>query len=101
MGDERAVTSMHKDHYENIYCVVTGAKTFTLIPPTDLPFVPYQLYQAATYKETSNGKCWFKLNVEVFKIICLSLFWPNSICGEEIFNKHCRILKRRRNTRTQ
>ena len=55
MGDEGAVTSMHKDHYENLYCVVAGAKTFTLIPPTDQPFVPYQLYQAATYKETSPG----------------------------------------------
>ena len=55
MGDERAVTSMHKDHYENLYCVVDGAKTFTLIPPSDQPFIPYQLYQTATYKETSPG----------------------------------------------
>ena len=26
MGDSRAVTSMHKDPYENIYCVVSGFK---------------------------------------------------------------------------
>ena len=25
-GDKRAVTSMHKDPYENIYCVVRGYK---------------------------------------------------------------------------
>ncbi len=55
MGEKRAVTSMHKDHYENLYCVVSGEKTFTLIPPTDQAFVPYKLYPAAKYKETSPG----------------------------------------------
>ena len=34
-------SSVHKDHYENLYCVVSGAKTFTLLPPTDQPWVPY------------------------------------------------------------
>ncbi|XP_037068830.1 bifunctional peptidase and (3S)-lysyl hydroxylase JMJD7-like [Pollicipes pollicipes] len=33
MGDGRAVTSLHKDHYENIYCVVRGHKDVTLLPP--------------------------------------------------------------------
>ena len=36
MGGERSITSMHKDHYENIYGVVRGSKTFILHPPTDL-----------------------------------------------------------------
>uniref|UniRef100_H2Z173 Bifunctional peptidase and (3S)-lysyl hydroxylase JMJD7 n=1 Tax=Ciona savignyi TaxID=51511 RepID=H2Z173_CIOSA len=44
MGGERAVTSLHKDHYENLYCVVKGKKTFTLIPPSDRPFLPYNSY---------------------------------------------------------
>ncbi|KAI0209341.1 Bifunctional peptidase and (3S)-lysyl hydroxylase JMJD7 [Lamellibrachia satsuma] len=56
IGDERAVTSMHKDHYENLYCVVSGHKTFTLLPPTDQPFVPYEEYQAAVYKENTSGQ---------------------------------------------
>jgi jumonji domain-containing protein 7 len=34
MGDGRAVTSTHKDPYENIYCVVRGYKDFILFPPT-------------------------------------------------------------------
>ncbi|XP_013379747.1 jmjC domain-containing protein 7 [Lingula anatina] len=55
MGDARAVTSLHKDHYENLYCVVKGHKTFILIPPTDQPFIPYGTYQAAHYEETSRG----------------------------------------------
>lgn len=32
---------VHKDPYENLYCVVRGSKTFLLIPPTDAAFVPY------------------------------------------------------------
>ena len=35
IGDNRAVSSVHKDPYENLYCVVTGEKHFTLLPPTD------------------------------------------------------------------
>lgn len=34
-GDERATTTFHRDHYENVYCVVTGVKTFALLPPCD------------------------------------------------------------------
>ncbi|XP_070565447.1 bifunctional peptidase and (3S)-lysyl hydroxylase JMJD7-like [Ptychodera flava] len=50
MGEKTAVTSMHKDHYENLYCVIQGEKHFILLPPTDLPYIPYGLYQAAVYK---------------------------------------------------
>lgn len=56
MGDERAVTSMHKDPYENIYCVVSGHKDFILIPPTDVPNVPRKKYQSAVYKTNKNGQ---------------------------------------------
>ncbi|XP_066525301.1 bifunctional peptidase and (3S)-lysyl hydroxylase JMJD7 isoform X2 [Hoplias malabaricus] len=54
LGEESAVTSMHKDHYENLYCVISGEKTFILIPPTDRPFIPYKLYQPATYKQKQD-----------------------------------------------
>ncbi|XP_072032141.1 bifunctional peptidase and (3S)-lysyl hydroxylase JMJD7-like [Amphiura filiformis] len=55
MGQEKAITSMHKDHYENLYCVISGRKHFILLPPTDLPFIPYGTYPAAKYKEVSPG----------------------------------------------
>jgi len=55
IGDKRAVTSMHKDPYENLYAVVRGSKTFTLHPPTDLPCIPHKMYPTACYKEDSNG----------------------------------------------
>nr|XP_022913565.1 jmjC domain-containing protein 7-like [Onthophagus taurus] len=55
MGDSRAITSMHKDPYENIYCVIKGHKDFILIPPTDLPFVPYKKYKCASFKNVTKS----------------------------------------------
>jgi jumonji domain-containing protein 7 len=62
MGDARAVTSMHKDPYENIYCVIEGYKDFILIPPTDLPYVPYKTYPVGTYKDVISTNCHIKEN---------------------------------------
>lgn len=36
-----SVLAVHKDHYENLYCVVSGEKHFLLHPPSDRPFIPY------------------------------------------------------------
>ncbi|XP_044248444.1 bifunctional peptidase and (3S)-lysyl hydroxylase JMJD7 isoform X3 [Ursus americanus] len=46
---------VHKDHYENLYCVVSGEKRFLLHPPSDRPFIPYELYTPATYQLTEDG----------------------------------------------
>lgn len=42
--------SVHKDPYENIYCVIDGYKDFILIPPTDLACVPYKKFNVGTFK---------------------------------------------------
>lgn len=55
MGDSRAVTSMHKDPYENIYCVISGFKDFIIIPPIDVPLVPRHTYQSAIYESDDEG----------------------------------------------
>lgn len=55
MGDTRAVTSMHKDPYENIYCVISGFKDFILIPPVDVHLIPRKTYQSAVYETDKNG----------------------------------------------
>eukprot|EP00271_Cylindrocystis_brebissonii_P003364 TRINITY_DN1424_c0_g1_i2.p1 TRINITY_DN1424_c0_g1~~TRINITY_DN1424_c0_g1_i2.p1 ORF type:complete len:176 (-),score=28.16 TRINITY_DN1424_c0_g1_i2:30-557(-) len=52
MGDERAVTSFHKDHYENMYCVLAGEKHFTLLPPGDLRRLYVTKYPATRYCKT-------------------------------------------------
>lgn len=56
MGDERAVTSLHKDPYENIYCVVSGFKDFILIPPTEYPKIARETYPTGIYKTGKDGK---------------------------------------------
>ncbi|CAK8681004.1 unnamed protein product [Clavelina lepadiformis] len=50
MGQSRAISSLHKDPYENLYCVIQGEKTFTLYPPCDRPFLPYKTYPIGRYK---------------------------------------------------
>ncbi|KAG7464348.1 hypothetical protein JOB18_037318 [Solea senegalensis] len=56
LGESKAVTSMHKDHYENLYCVISGEKNFILLPPTDRPFIPYGVYQPAVYRQRDDGE---------------------------------------------
>lgn len=55
MGDERAVSSMHHDPYDNIYCVIAGEKHFTLLPPTDLYWLGRQWFNKAHYKRSADG----------------------------------------------
>lgn len=50
IGNELSETSFHKDHYENIYAVVTGEKHFLLLPPTDVHRMYIRNYPAAQYK---------------------------------------------------
>eukprot|EP00897_Mesotaenium_endlicherianum_P007628 jgi/Mesen1/6894/ME000353S05918 len=50
MGGATVVTSFHKDHYENLYAVVAGAKRFTLLPPVDFHRLYVQGYRAAQYR---------------------------------------------------
>jgi jumonji domain-containing protein 7 len=58
IGDERSVSSVHKDHYENFYAVIEGEKTFTLLPPTDASFLDEQEYPSKIYAlEGSRLEC--------------------------------------------
>ena len=40
MGNERAHSSLHKDHYENLFYVASGRKLFTIYPPADAAILP-------------------------------------------------------------
>lgn len=53
IGDERSISSIHKDHFENFYAVISGEKTFTLLPPTDISFLPEK--EVPTYKYELSG----------------------------------------------
>lgn len=54
MGDERAITSMHKDPYDNLYCVVSGHKDFILFPPHCQPWIPKKLYPTGVYERNAD-----------------------------------------------
>ncbi|GLJ23595.1 hypothetical protein SUGI_0446840 [Cryptomeria japonica] len=69
IGNERATTSFHKDHYENLYAVVSGKKHFLLMPPTDVhrmyvwdhPAAHYTISQASEEEATLNLNAMNKL----------------------------------------
>ncbi|KAK2497146.1 hypothetical protein MC885_016982, partial [Smutsia gigantea] len=54
-GTSRRCQGNTKDHYENLYCVVSEEKHLLLHPPSDRPFIPYELYTPATYQLTTEG----------------------------------------------
>ncbi|XP_027359910.1 jmjC domain-containing protein 7 isoform X2 [Abrus precatorius] len=54
IGNQHSQTSFHKDHYENLYAVVTGEKHFLLLPPTDVHRLYIRDYPAATYTYSSD-----------------------------------------------
>lgn len=81
LGEDRAITSMHKDPFENIYCVIDGHKDFILIPPTDYPFVPRSKFPTGTYKTGPNGM-YIKPNHGGKQFFCFHLFfsWHDENC---------------------
>lgn len=56
MGDEKAITSMHKDPYDNLYGVVSGYKDFILFPPHCLPWIPKKMYPTGVYKRNEENQ---------------------------------------------
>eukprot|EP00899_Mesostigma_viride_P000122 jgi/Mesvir1/1010/Mv17544-RA.1 len=51
VGDARATTSFHKDHYENLYVVVAGEKIFTLLPPCDVHRMYVREYKSGRFHQ--------------------------------------------------
>jgi jumonji domain-containing protein 7 len=56
IGDSRAVSSVHSDHYENLYCVLSGEKVFTLLPPTDPICADFAPRKPARYAQGADGR---------------------------------------------
>jgi peptidyl-lysine (3S)-dioxygenase / protease len=55
IGNAHSVTSFHKDHYDNIYVVLSGEKHFLLLPPTEHHRLYVRDYPAARYVATEQG----------------------------------------------
>eukprot|EP01134_Creolimax_fragrantissima_P006338 CFRG6338T1 len=58
IGTDLSTSSLHKDHYENLYVVVQGEKHFTLLPPTDVPYLHTKRYPTAKYKWNEDTSMW-------------------------------------------
>ena len=58
MGDSRAVSAVHKDHYENLYTVIRGEKHFVLFPPADILWLQEIEAEAATYSYNDADDAW-------------------------------------------
>lgn len=55
LGNERSITALHKDNYENIYVQVIGQKHFVLLPPVEMPCVNEQNLTQTRYAPRYEG----------------------------------------------
>ncbi|CAN1143899.1 Lysine-specific demethylase JMJ32 [Linum perenne] len=63
IGNHLSETSFHKDHYENLYAVVSGEKHFLLLPPTDVHRMYIRDYPAAQYSyDLDGGEFWLEMD---------------------------------------
>lgn len=64
IGDERSVTSVHRDPYENLYLVLKGQKIFRLWAPVDEVSMPTTLVSTGRYQYNEvDGEPRFDLHV--------------------------------------
>ena len=50
VGENRSISTLHHDPYENMYAVVTGTKKFLLYPPSDYHWLDKREYPRASWK---------------------------------------------------
>ena len=55
IGESRSVSALHKDNYENLYCMVLGRKTFALVSPVSVGAVGERSLRTATYVPAGKG----------------------------------------------
>lgn len=54
IGNSRSITSLHRDHYENVYCQIVGRKHFVLLPPVETACINEKTLTAATYVQKAS-----------------------------------------------
>lgn len=56
IGNEKSTSSMHKDHYENLFYVCSGQKEFILCPPADIVFLHEDSFSSGTCRPVGGDK---------------------------------------------
>lgn len=64
LGNERSVTAMHRDNYENVYVQIIGQKHFVLLPPIEQPCVSEQNLPHCRYAPSPATKDGKDLSIE-------------------------------------
>jgi len=66
IGNQRSVTALHKDQYENVYVQVRGEKHFALLSPVEAPCVNEQLLPRGRYiSDEASGQLSIAINESV------------------------------------
>lgn len=65
LGNERSVTAMHRDNYENVYVQIVGQKHFVLLPPIEQPCVNEQNLPHCRYAPSPAAKDSDHLSIEL------------------------------------
>ena len=55
-GNQRSLSALHKDYYENIYAVVSGTKEFLLYPPSDAIKLQERTFPSRKYCLKGNSR---------------------------------------------
>ncbi|THV08551.1 Clavaminate synthase-like protein [Dendrothele bispora CBS 962.96] len=78
IGDGSSVSSIHSDPYENLYTVVRGEKSFTLLPPTEGWCLNERVYPYASYvRDPASSKLRLQLSAEETRVRWSSITDPN------------------------
>lgn len=52
------MSTTHRDFYENVYCVLRGEKLFTLLPPSDAPWVSERPFRVGRHRFDADAQRW-------------------------------------------
>uniref|UniRef100_W8AWH8 JmjC domain-containing protein 7 n=1 Tax=Ceratitis capitata TaxID=7213 RepID=W8AWH8_CERCA len=90
MGDGHAVTSMHKDPFDNLYCVISGHKDFILLPPHQVVNIPRQVYPVGKYQRSETGQFYIEpvMNENSNKLDTMRTEWISVDPLAPDFNKY-------------
>ena len=81
---------MHKDHYENLFHVLSGEKVFTLCPPGDAPFLYQREFACGTFQQQQGGDWAVVANTDTDDDSTTLIPWIESDV-ESLFDKSSRF----------
>jgi jumonji domain-containing protein 7 len=94
MGNERSVSALHKDPYENLYVQITGRKQFVLISPFEAVCLKEKTLRSSKY-QPSERKGQFNIVLEEPPEDVP--FWPtvdpDHPCGDNPWWEYCHPLR--------